>query len=161
MEVQILRDDLHNSIMRLSEDEIETGHFYVQVLDALKDLSVSLNNIAKPIYSHINNHRPPLHQGQKSELTEFNQQATNFFNLALSLLKNQRDYEIDLVMGQHRNLLKRIKNLNKTQIKMIRREEIGTKISVVYLNTMSESKNLFLHTVNLVKSHRDFLGNSK
>jgi phosphate/sulfate permease len=161
LEVQILRDDLHNSILRLQEDDIETGHIYVQVLDALKDLSVCLSNIAKPLYSHVNNYRPPLLYGQKSDLSEFNEMSTEFFNIALSILKRQRDYEIDLFMKQHRNLLKRIKNLNKDQIKMIRKEETGTKISVLYLNTLSESKNLFLQTVNLVKSHREFLRNSR
>ena len=50
---------------------------------------------------------------------------------------------------------------NKAQIKMIRKEETGTKISVLFLNTVSESKTLLLQTVNLVKSHREFLRNSK
>ncbi|MCK4854230.1 MAG: inorganic phosphate transporter, partial [Bacteroidales bacterium] len=161
LEVQKLRDDLPNLIIKLREDEIDTGHIYVQVLDALKESSSSLNNIAKPIYNHLNNHRPPLYYSQKNDLIEFNEQALQFFNMALIILKNRRDYKIDLFLKQQRNLLKRIKSLNKNQIKMIRREEIGTKISVLSLNTMSESKNLFLHTVNLVKAHRDFLRYSK
>ena len=147
--------------MRLREDDIETGHFYVQVLDALKELSTALENISKPIYNHLNNYRPPLSPSQKTDLIEFNEQVSTFFNMALGILKNHRDDEIELFLKQRRNLIKRIKRMNKNQIKMIRHEEIGTKISVLYLNTTSESKNLFLNTVNLVRAHWDFLRLSK
>jgi len=161
IEIQSLRDDLHNVLIRLREDDIETGHIYVQVLDALKELCHGLINIARPIYNHLNNFRPPLNPDQKNELIEFNEQASVFFNMALSILKDKRDDEMELFLKQRRGLIKRIKSLNKNQIKMIRREEIGTKISVLHLNTMSESKNLFLNTVNLVRAHRDFLRHSK
>lgn len=161
VEIQSMKDDLHNAILRLQEDDIETGHIYVQVLDALNELSNSINNIARPIYNHLNNYRPPLYPSQKKDLVEFNEQVSVFFNLALGILKEQRDDEIELFMKQRRSLNKRIKRLNKDQIKMIRNEEIGIKISVLYLNTTSESKNLFLHAVNLVRAHRDFLRYSK
>ena len=98
---------------------------------------------------------------KKNNLIEFNEQVSVFYNMALSILKDKRDDEIELFLKQRRGLMKRIKSLNKNQIKMIRREEIGTKISVLYLNTTSESKNMFLNTVNLVRAHRDFLRHSK
>ena len=161
IEIQSLRDDLHNVLLKLREDDIETGHIYVQVLDALKELCHGLINIARPIYNHLNNFRPPLNPNQKNDLIEFNDQASVFFNMALSILKDKGDDEMELFLKQRRGLIKRIKSLNKNQIKMIRREEVGTKISVLHLNTMSESKNLFLNTVNLVRAHRDFLRHSK
>ena len=127
----------------------------------MKELCHGLINIARPIYNHLNNFRPPLNPNQKNDLIEFNEQASVFFNIALSILKDKRDDEMELFLKQRRGLIKRIKSLNKNQIKMIRREEVGTKISVLHLNTMSESKNLFLNTVNLVRAHRDFLRHSK
>jgi len=161
IEIQSLRDDLHNVLIRLREDDIETGHIYVQVLDALNELCHGLINIARPIYNHLNNFRPPLNPNQKNDLIEFNEQVSVFFNIALSIMKDKRDDEMESFLKQRRGLIKRIKSLNKKQIKMIRREEIGTKISVLHLNTTSESKNLFLNTVNLVRAHRDFLRHSK
>ena len=161
IEIQSLRDDLHNVLIRLREDDIETGHIYVQVLDALKELCHGLINIARPIYNHLNNFRPPLNPNQKNDLIEFNEQVSVFFNMALSIMKDKRDDEMESFLKQRRGLIKRIKRLNKNQIKMIRHEDIGTKISVLHLNTTSESKNIFLNTVNLVRAHRDFLRHSK
>ena len=161
LEIQNMRDNLYNSIMKLQEDEIETGHIYVQVLDALNELSITLSSIASPIYNHVNNHRPPLYDSQKNDLSEFNELASGFFTTALSMIKNQKDYKMDTFLKQKRSLMKRIKILNKNQIKMIRREEVGTKISILYLNTLSESKSLFQFAAELVKAHRDFQRYSK
>lgn len=40
---------------------------------------------------------------------------------------------------------------------MIKHEVVGTKISILYLSTLAEAKNLLLYTVNLIRAQRDFV----
>ncbi|GAJ07184.1 unnamed protein product, partial [marine sediment metagenome] len=54
-----------------------------------------------------------------------------------------------------------IEKLRKRQIKMIKREEAGTKNSLLFLNTLTESKNLILNSINILKAQRDFVNYSK
>ncbi len=45
----------------------------------------------------------------------------------------------------------------KKQIKRIKANEAGTRNSVLYLGILNETKNFLLDTINLLKSHRDFI----
>jgi len=48
-----------------------------------------------------------------------------------------------------------------TGIILIKREEAGTKNSLLFLNTLTESKNLILNSINILKAQRDFVNYSK
>ena len=49
-----------------------------------------------------------------------------------------------------------MRDLEKVMVRKIKRKEINSKNSVLFFNLMSESKNLLLQTVNLIKASRDF-----
>ena len=155
-DVKKLKEDLAITITKLADDEVDTGYIYVQVLDYLREISNCLTHMARLIFNHVDNQRPPLLPSQKSELLKFNKKVSVFFALILNTLKEQKYEELPTVSKKQRNLIKQIQRLNKNQIKMIRKEEVGTKTSVLYLNTLSESKNLLLFIVSLVKAQKDF-----
>jgi hypothetical protein len=50
-----------------------------------------------------------------------------------------------------------ITRIKKKQIKFIKAEMVGTRNTLLYLNLLSETKNLVLYALNMVKSHRDFM----
>jgi F0F1-type ATP synthase membrane subunit b/b' len=156
-EIKILKDDLPYTIRRLREDNIETGHYYIQVLNYLSETAHCLTYISKPIFTHVDNQRPPLLESQKNDLIKLNEKISGFYDLILNTLKNQKYVGLDEISKNHRSLTNRIKKLNKKQIKMIKHEVVGTKISILYLNTLAEAKNLLLNTVNLIRAQRNFL----
>ncbi len=43
------------------------------------------------------------------------------------------------------------------QIKRIKAKEVNTRNSVLFFNTITETKNMLLHAINLIKAHRDFI----
>ena len=47
--------------------------------------------------------------------------------------------------------------LEKTQIKRIKNKTVNTRNSQLFFKMISEMGHLLLHTVNLVKSQRDFI----
>ena len=65
--------------------------------------------------------------------------------------------QLEEVIDQQQKILDRIKKARKRMVKMLKKGETGTKISIVYFNTLSETKNLMLHNVNIIKAQRDFI----
>ena len=54
-------------------------------------------------------------------------------------------------------MLNLIDKLKKRQIKRIKNSESGTKVSMLYLNSLEEIKNIVLLSHHMVKSHMDFV----
>ena len=58
-------------------------------------------------------------------------------------------------------LLSYIGELNRVQLKRIKKGEAGTKNGLLYLGVLSETKSLLLDTINLLKAERDFIIDNK
>ena len=72
------------------------------------------------------------------------------------MIKKQDYSGFDTLIDHQQELLKQVGQLNRTQLKRIKKGESNTKNSLLYIGILSETKNLLLHTVNLLKAERDF-----
>lgn len=61
------------------------------------------------------------------------------------------------VLKLQNEAIKFLEACRKAQIKRIKNGMVGTRNSILYLNLISETKNLLLQTGNLFKSERDFV----
>jgi Na+/phosphate symporter len=156
-EVKILKNNLYKTISRLQEDEFESGHHYVQVLDYLRETAHCLTFIAEPVFTYIDNNHPPLIKDQKQELNELADQVNAFFSSVIQSIKNSDYEQIGRISETQQELLESLTKLKKKQLKRIKRRDTGTRNSELFLNTLNESKNLLLYSVNLLKAQRDFV----
>jgi phosphate/sulfate permease len=156
-DVKHLKNSLPKIIAKLQEKDIESGHFYVQVLDYLRETMHAISHIVHPIYTYIDNNHRTLTGDQKEELSELRNKIDTFYKATLKILEEDGFKEIDAILKNQHKLLENITLINKRQLKRIKNQEVGTKNSTLYLNVMSETKNLLLFTVNLIKAQRDFL----
>ena len=156
-DIKFLKNSLPRIIARLQEEDIESGHYYVQVLDYLRETVNAITHISTPIFNYIDNNHKPLLPDQKQELNELKSNIDKFFQSNIKLLEEEKYKNIDGIIKEQHQLLDSIAKINKRQLKRIRTQESGTKNSTLYLNVMSETKNLLLFTVNLIKAQRDFL----
>ncbi len=156
-DIRFLKNSLPKVIARLKEEDIESGHFYVQVLDYLYETINSITHIVKPIYTYIDNNHKPLIAEQKSELTELKNNIDSFFKSTIKLLEEDGFKNIEGFGKDQQKLLASVAKINKKQLNRIKNKETGTKNSTIYLNVLSETKNLLLFTQNLIKAQRDFL----
>ena len=160
-ETKILKDNIHKTVIKLQEDDIDTGHFYVQSLDYLRETAHSLTFIAEPIFEYIDNNHPGLNDDQQDELKEFTQDVNLFFSSIIQVIK-KADYEKpEAVFNRKSALLDDINKIQKRQLKRIKKQAVGTKNSLIYLSTLNETKNLILYCVNLLKAQRDFVVHNK
>ncbi|MFW5944393.1 MAG: inorganic phosphate transporter [Bacteroidota bacterium] len=159
-ETKSIKDNVHWTLNKLEEDDIETGHYYVQVTDYLREMAHSLNFIAEPSYEHIANQHKSLNKNQIQELMNLNQEITLLFTNTMHIIENNSFSAMhELVLQQQQKTLDYIAKCRKSQIKRIKKKKTSTKNSILFLQLLNEMKNFTLNTVNLLKAQRDFITN--
>lgn len=152
-----LKNNVHLTIRKLTEDEIDSGHHYVQVLDYLRETTNCLYYAINPLYRHVDNNHPPLLDSQIDELHDFNEKMSEFFNYALTIVKQHSYDHIEELEQKRDQLIEDINTLRKKQIKSIKKQGAGTKVSLVFLDLMTESKNMLLFVTNVIQANHDFV----
>lgn len=155
-EVKLLKGNLYQTISKLQEDDFESGHFYVQVLDYLRETVHCLTFIAEPVLHYIENNHPALNKDQQNDLAELSEMVNTYLSRLIQSIKNSDFSKLDSIFEEQQNLIDNIVKLKKRQLKRIKNHETGTRNSELYLTTLNETKNLLLYTGNLLKSQRDF-----
>ncbi|MCF8361633.1 MAG: inorganic phosphate transporter [Prolixibacteraceae bacterium] len=152
-----LKDTVYKNISKLQQDSVDTGHFYVQVVDYLREMAHSLNFIVSPVYTHFENKHKPFKTEQIEDFNEFATELNEFFNHALHILKEEKFDQLDELITMREDLFTKLKKLEKKQIKRLKSKDVSTRNSMLYFKVISETKNLLLHLINVVKAQRDFI----
>jgi len=154
---KMLKNNIHKTLGRISEDSMESGQYYVQVIDYLREISHCLNYISEPCVEHIENNHKGLIAAQKTELNKLIASISAMIKLIREMIENKDFGQQAEAIKLQTGILESIEKMRKAQVKRIKAKESGTRNSVLFLNILSESKNLTLFTVNLYKSQRDFI----
>lgn len=153
--------NLPRTIQKLEQDEIETGHHYVQVLDYLKETTNCLQFVVEPLYQHVDNNHPPLIEQQADDLLSFNEKMSEYFNYALTILKNNSFEHIEDLKVKRDFLIEHISDLRKKQIKQLKKDGKGTKVSLLFMDVMNESKNMLLFIANVLEAYQQFVDHGR
>jgi uncharacterized protein YoxC len=156
VKTKALKNNLPKTIAKLQKDSVETGHYYVQVLDYEREISHSLNYIVEPVFRHVDNHHKAIIGEQITELESIADGINSFGKFLQELIVTGRFDKLDELIQKQSDLLQLIKTIRKNQIKRIKNKEVGTRNSMLYLNILSEARNLLLYMVNMAKAQRDF-----
>ena len=151
-----LKNKVSKTIDRLNESSIETGHFYVQVLDYLRQITHNSYHITRPILMHVDNNHKPLLPVQNEELQALYNNNKALFSEIITMIKSRDFSQLPQLITKQEEALKFVKVARKNQIKRIKNNEVGTRNSMLYLNLLSEAKNMIIFAIDLVKSFRDF-----
>ena len=73
------------------------------------------------------------------------------------MVKEDKFEKLDELLRYRDTLFDRLVQIEKSQIKRIKNREVNTRNSVLFFNVITETKNLILHSINLMKSQRDFI----
>ncbi len=152
-----LKADAYKTVQKLREDAIDSSHYYIQILDYLREIAHCVHYLAEPAFEHVDNHHPPLNQQQTEDLNRLTREVTDLLHTIKKLMDRKDFSQINNVISQQQLTLTYLQELKKKQVKMIQAEEVGTRNSLLYFNILAETKNLLLFTVNMLKAHRDFI----
>ncbi len=142
------------------EDHVDTGHFYVQVVDYQREIAHSLNFLIQPLFEHLDNHHKPFSKDQAEELQELAAKLDEFYSMGLTMIEENTFDKLDDLIVKRDEIVDYLKKTEKNQIKRIKTKDVNTRNSMLYFNINSETKNLLLHSINLIKAHRDFVSYS-
>lgn len=151
------RDKLYQAIPTLPITEsVEATHYYILTLDYLKELAHCTTFLVEPVYNHVDNNHKPLIASQAEELTLIAEAFDKFMKLVLSSIENNNQEKLDIINIEHAKINVMIKESRKNLIKTIKRKEVGTKTSMLVLSILSETRNILIYTVNMMRIQNDF-----
>lgn len=149
--------DILSTLRRLQDQNIETGHFYVQVVDYLNEVSKALLHCTRPAYEHINNNHRGLSEEQIVDLKIINDEVDNIFNRINGMLREKNFVHLDDIMTMRDALFDAIAESIKNQIRRLKTDNASTRASALFLNILNETKTMVLQARNLLKSQAYFL----
>jgi phosphate/sulfate permease len=152
-----LKQDAYITLKKLEEDSMESGHYYVQILDYLREIAHCLTYLTEPAYRHVDNNHPPLHEEQASDQEVLLKQVSALFGASLDIIRGDEFDRLPQLIEDQQAILTLLHKLKKKQIRMIKSDKVGTRNSLLYFNLLAETKNLSLYLVNMLKAHRDFI----
>lgn len=152
-----IKDNLNETLVNLQYDQIDTGHYYVQSVDYLREIAHSLNFMIAPSFEHIENNHAGLSVEQKDELMLVKSGLDALFKEIIQKIETKKYHDLELVISRQQELLNLIGEIRKNQIKRIKDKELQTRTSLLYLDIIAETKNMLLFSINLLKSQRDFI----
>lgn len=151
------KEKVYSTVQVLSEGKLDTGHYYVQMMNYKREMAHASHFIINPIITYSDNNHKPFTTEQNAELVKLIVQIDNFFNVALNTVKENKFDNIETLIADREKIFEVLAKLEKNQIKRIKNNEVNTRNSLLYFKINSESKNLLLHTVNMIKAQRDFI----
>jgi Na+/phosphate symporter len=75
---------------------------------------------------------------------------------AIKIIETGRFENIDSLREQMAKLLDELSAIRKAHIKRIKISNTSTRVSMLYLDILAETKSLVLYTINIVKTSYDF-----
>ncbi len=153
---KLKKDNVQKFIRKLDDSKIGAGPYYVQVHDYLRESAHSLSYVFEPAFRHVDNHHQPLNPEQQEDLKVLSRELGEYLNYLIAILKSNNFDDIRASFSKQDKLIEYIESIRKNQIKRIKKGVSGTKATILYLDVLTETKNLILQTGNILKAYRDF-----
>lgn len=139
------------------ENYIDTGHYYVQVVDYISEMCKALVHITRPCFEHIDNNHRGMSEEQVEDLTTINNSVSELYTRINEMLQSNDFENIDLVLAMRDELFDLIAQAIKNQLRRIQNNSTSTKASMLYLTILNETKTMVLQSRNLLKSQKYFI----
>lgn len=149
------------TLHRLQNHSIDTGQYYIQMVDYISEVTKALVHITRPCFEHIDNNHEGLTKEQMEDLVKINNEVAVFYDKINYMLITNDFTEIEAVLGLRDELFETMSDAMKNQIRRIKTKSSSTKASILYLNVITETKTMVLQSRNLLKSQRYFVENTQ
>lgn len=145
------------TLKKLQSSDVNTAHYYVQVVDYLNEMTKALMHITRPAFEHIDNNHEGLSKEQAKDLMSINDDVESIYRHINQMLRDGDFTEIEMVLTLRDQLFESIADAIKSELARINEARSNTKASMLYLTILTETKNMVLQSRNLLKSQQYFL----
>lgn len=151
-----MKTNIYKTVRKLQEESIDSSLYYVQVLDYLRETAHCLTFITNPCWEHLDNNHKTFSEDQFHDLNLLQIKVKSIIKKSVSFIDNNQIEKLDNIFEDQVKILEQLRTMRKVQLKRIKKEKAGTKISMLYLGILHETQNMMLHLINLIKAQRDF-----
>ena len=145
------------TLKKLQSGDVNTAHYYVQVVDYLNEMTKALMHITRPAFEHIDNNHEGLSREQAKDLMSINDDVESIYRHINNMLRTGDFSDIERVLTMRDQLFETIADAIKSELGRINNAQSNTKASLLYLTILNETKNMVLQSRNLLKSQQYFL----
>lgn len=146
------RSTFPQKIEKFPDSFLETGSYYIQVLDYLKEVGNCLTFISRPSLEHVDNNHQEILIVQKEELGQIGKSVTEYYSLIVQQLKSDGLNDSEQVRLMEHALVEQIDKLKKKQLKRIKSGESKTRNTMLYLNIMEETRKMAIYAHSVIKA---------
>ncbi len=144
-------------LKKLVPEAADSGIFYVQMIEAQREIALGVFYAIEPIAKHFINSHTPLLKEQKDELDKL-YDLMDKFSSNVMLAMEKRDFkQRDSLNAQMEEVIKFIDGAQKNQVKRVKADIVNVRNSLLYFNILSELKNVNMYIMSLFKAYRDFM----
>jgi len=137
--------------------DVDSSYFYMQVIDYQREIAHSLNYILEPLNEHLENQHNPFTDSQNEDIRLLVSEIDAFFNFALHIVKEEKFDTVEELVTQKSGILETLSEIEKGQINRIKNKEGNIRNSMLFFKALTETQNLLVHSVSMIKSYRDFI----
>jgi phosphate/sulfate permease len=148
--------ELFRTYSKLPEEIQDSGHLFVQALDYLTETSNTLCIMAPPVFKHLENQHKGLSLAQKEDLFVILEETTAFLNFLIHFEKEKRFDAIHELKNKQNLVIKLLEDKRLEQIRRIRSGQGRSRVNVIYMEVMGETKNILIYSLNLFQALREF-----
>ena len=147
---------IHQTISSLPADSIEASHYYVLALDYQKEFAHCIYYLSEPVYTHVDNNHKPILPAQAVELKAIAQEFEGFAKMMIETLDCNSCHKLEEINAEQVRIIGMIREARKNLIKAIKKNDVGTRNSMLLLSILSEARNILIYSVNMMKIQNDF-----
>ena len=145
----------------MKDNYIETGHYYVQTVDYLNEVTKALSHIAKDSYAHIDNNHEGFSSEQVADLGKINTHMNAIFEKVNQMISSNDFNDAELLITEIKDyLFEDMAQAIKNQIRRNKNNQNTTRSTALYLDIIAETKTITLQLRNLLKAQKHFMENS-
>ena len=144
-------------LRNLQDSDVNTGHYYVQVVDYISETSKALLHITRPCYKHVDNNHTGLSKEQVYDLKRINDRVEEIFGEINNMLLTRSFENMDKVLNMRDEMFDLIDEVMQNQLRRLRDTGGSSSANMLFFNILTETKTMILHSRNIMKSLEHFI----
>lgn len=145
-------------LRELEEESLQYGHFYLQMLHYIREFSRTMDDMIFVCYEHVENTHYGSSKIQNDELIKLSEELKYMFFTISDMVKKQDFNSKASCKRKHEKILDLIVEFQKNQVRRVKNDpDSHTRNSVLYLTLMSNTKDLFVDVIRLLKVQSKFM----
>ena len=144
-------------LRNLEESDVNTGHYYVQIVDYISETSKALLHITRPCYKHVDNNHTGLSKEQVYDLKRINDRVEEIFGEINAMLRTRSFDSMDRVLNMRDEMFDLIDEVMQNQLRRLRDTGGSSSANMLFFNILTETKTMVLHSRNIMKSLEHFV----